>query len=202
MLKLFSIFLITSVAACSSLKNLSTIEPRGAAITMNGQYVSANHGEITITTDYINFEWDSWPVNPEKKEWYSAKIAVTDDPANLIYFKEGPVEGNPYFGPATGMAVARNSTYDCLYLQNFGNHYLYYESEHDFRATKLNAIEGKNGEIRLIWETDCLSIDGEQYPITQAGIDQIYVMIFVDNNLNDIVEEDEYKVFTVTIETE
>ena len=199
MKKALSILIIMLFVACSvSKKNIKAKKNKsGNTVTLNGKSVNSRNGELIISRDSISLEFDILPYNSETKELHVAQIAATSDDSNLKYFQEGPItNNNPFYSPTgTWIVPSHNNTYNCMYVGNSGHHYIYYESESDKRATLIKKY--KNGKVRLKWSVNCFSIDKKDIQINNSIIDQLYLMVFIDQNLNDIIEKGEYSLFKI-----
>ena len=68
-------------------------------------------------------------------------------------------------------------------------------SDHDqFMTSKIV------GGVRLRWKTDCFSIYKNEVKIKNSEIKELYLMIFIDENLNKTIEENEYNRVTIKFE--
>ena len=183
--------------SCSvSKRNVTTVSKENGII-LNGLTLNSGEDEVIISRDSISLEFDVFPHKSETKESHAVKVAVTLDESNLKYFQEGEIaNSNPFYSYiGTGIATGKNQNYECMYVRNSGHHYIYYKSEKDKRATVIK--KHKNGKVRLKWTAKCFTIDKKVVQIKDSKIDRLYLMIFIDNNLNKTIDRDEYSLITI-----
>jgi hypothetical protein len=168
-------------------------EFEGITIEQDGKRINITQNTTEINLDKMPFslEFEVFPYNPEKEKWYAVQIAATANKDNLKYFKEGEIgDQNPFLSPGTGMASEEGKPYSSMVIRDDGNHYIYYENESHRRA---DLVEKKdNGKVRLKWNVNLFWVDDKEIEIAKSSFKEIYIMIFIDNNLNKIIEKGEY----------
>jgi len=188
---LLLIALVLVLYSCSVFKK-STSQSN---ISINGKLLKKERGKVKLSSNEISIEFDVRPYNREAKKHYAAKIAVTDNKEDLIYWKKGEIKSsNPFFYNLTGIASKENNLYDCFYLTPKGHHYIYFRSDEDKRA---NVVSKSSNKIRLKWDVDCFYINNQNIPFSNSKIEKLYIMFFFDNNLNETIEAGEYKIYTL-----
>jgi hypothetical protein len=166
---------------------------RGVIIEQNGKRINIteNTTELALNKAPFSLEFEVYPYNIEKEEFYSVQIAATANKDNLKYFKEGVIgDQNPFLSPGTGLASELDKPYSSMVIRDDGHHYIFYENESSRRA---DLIEKKdNGKVRLKWNVNLFWVDDKEIEIAKSSFKDIYIMIFIDNNLNRIIEKGEY----------
>ena len=100
-----------------------------------------------------------------------------------------------YFEPGTGMAPGYNGKYDTLLVSGQSHHYLLYESESDRR---VDLISKKANILELQWNISGVNFrQTKDLSFSEMKKSTLYFVIFLDRNLDDIIDEGELKVVTV-----
>lgn len=110
------------------------------------------------------------------------------------------LEDIPYFIPGTGMAA--DGPYDAMYINDEGNHYMFYSDDDDSRLALIS--EDENSIINAEWEVNALQqLDPETYELTEYSFDEypmddIYIVAVCDLNDDNIIDEGEYVKLALT----
>jgi len=100
------------------------------------------------------------------------------------------------FAKGSGLA-AYNDGYHSLLVDYNGHHYLTYTSETDRRVRKI----GQNGEfLKLAFDIPGLEIDGEEINIQDFPETTIYLAIFINKNLDGVIDKGELTKVKVNFE--
>jgi hypothetical protein len=105
-------------------------------------------------------------------------------------------EAIPFFGPATGMAPYASGKYEYLVFNKFGHHYLMYDNKD---SNRVNLLSNEGKFQKLEFEINGLYYEGMDVPMTETALKEFYLVLFIDGNLNSIIEENELYKLTVVI---
>lgn len=179
---------------------IENTEKEISTVTINGNILQYGESELLLSRGEISIEFDIFPYNSDNLQWHAAKIAATIDKSDLKYFEEGIItNSNPFYSyTGTGIAAEQNKPYECMYVDSTGHHFIYYESDTDKRADVIAKMS--DGKVRLRWKTDCFTIYKNEVKIKNSEIKELYLMIFIDENLNKTIEENEYNRVTIKFE--
>lgn len=194
--KLFFFFLLLSVFSCKIQQN----QQPNSGLTINGVVIPKGESNLTIHKGEIHFEFDVLPYNSKYEIFNAAQFSFTTKESNIQYFNEGIIaENNPFIGPGTGIATEKGKPYPLIYL-DYGNHYIFYENNDDKRGDFIKFNE--DGSVRLSWTVDTYFFKETRFTrkIENSSIKKLYLMVFLDENLNDIVEQDEYYLINIQLE--
>lgn len=123
------------------------------------------------------------------------QVAVFENKTLLDKAHTGmPLSEVPYLSPGSGMA-AEPEGYPYIILNPEGHHYLYYFDERDKRVD----LAGQQGEwLTLDWTAEAFLVNGERRLFRDAGITDIYLVLFFDANHNRRIDEGELKKLSLT----
>ena len=192
------------VLICFSLvqkgSNNTTENGAGVIIKQNDSITVADKNVFNIKLKKIPFslEFDVYPYDPNNK-FYAVQIAATDKKSNLKYFKKGAIsDDNPFLSSGTGIATSTSNQYESLSIGDGGHHYIYYKDASDCRAQFVS--KNANGKVHLKWDIKKVTSNNATVNIQETSIKEIYLMVFIDDNLNKIIEPDEYNLITIQFE--
>ncbi len=165
----------------------------------NTIYISQNGKERMMTNEievertkfslqFFNKKYDS-----EKNEFNSVKIASFLDLKELEKVQKAKNTSElECFELGSGMAPSRSGKYESLIFNNSGCHYLIYKNK---ESKRLNLIEDLGNILKLEFEIKSLYYNGKEEKMSETSLKEFYLAIFIDRNLNDIIDKDElYKV--------
>ncbi len=149
---------------------------------------------FTIYFNNKEYNWDN-------KKPYAAQIAITNKIENKKWFVEGNIADydnvNLFLSAGTGMASSENNQYEKMYVEDDnGHHYLTYDTQEKINRATLVKNLG-NGMHRLKWDIDTYKFKHKEHPMKEMKFDVLYLMFFIDKNLNKIVEKGEYHVVDI-----
>ncbi|MEW6468405.1 MAG: hypothetical protein AB1458_05740 [Bacteroidota bacterium] len=134
--------------------------------------------------------------NSKKGKFYSAQVAILDNATDTAFAKVGQkLEDIPYFQMGTGFASIKGKGYDTAFVSASGHHYLFYENEKDKRVTRVATHPG--GVLELEWRILALNHDGENVSFHELRTDNLYFVIFIDQNLNGVIDKSELKIMKI-----
>lgn len=101
-----------------------------------------------------------------------------------------------YFNPGASYAGYLDKPYDSMVISNQGQHYIFYESNDSRRA---DLVAGKDDYYRLEWKIETITLipsdiheTKPEYDIKDAPLNKLYLVLFTDNNLNNIIDSGEF----------
>jgi hypothetical protein len=86
------------------------------------------------------------------------------------------------------MAPSSNGFYESLIFNNSGHHYLFFENKNNRR---VNLISEENGLLRLEFPVNKLFINNKDTGLKKVDINEFYLAILIDINLNKVIDEGE-----------
>jgi hypothetical protein len=141
-------------------------------------------GTFVLQGESFSIRFFCKPYHSKKEKYYSAKVAVLANPADTSLFPVGKsMEDNKYFAPGTGMAANESGLYDGADVSESGHHYLYYESGRDKRVILISRTKKL---LELEWRIR--AITGSESDLSRT---ELYFVIFIDNNLNNRIDQQE-----------
>ncbi|MGB0931942.1 MAG: hypothetical protein ACPGVB_14255 [Chitinophagales bacterium] len=158
--------------------------------------IESESQSIEITDDKFSIRFYNKKYAPERKEFYAAQIAALTDKQAFEQIHIGQqIEDISYFGGGTGMAAAKGG-YESLIINNEAHHYLFYENE---TSNRLKLIGQKNDNWRFEFVINSFSINREKLPLQNEKIAELYLVILIDRNLNNMIEEGELTKLTLEL---
>ncbi len=185
-------FLLVLTSACS-IKNIktSTLDQfeNITLIQNNKSFLVKDDMTITLKSDEFSFEFYNKRYNPANKEYYATSVGFSFDNDFENYQTGDLIADLPFFRPGTGMASHKSGFYECIFMHKDANHYLFYENETDRRLVLVEKMD--HDLLKLRFDIKKIKVNGVENSIEQSGIDQLYVAVLIDRNLNGIVEKNE-----------
>ena len=189
-----SIFLLTISSSCFGQENIiNTI----TFVQGDSLYkINKNTDSIKLDRNPFSLRYFGKQYDEKNEKFYSAQIAVLDNPNDTLIIKIGQkTKDIPYFEPGTGMAPGENGMYDTIFITNTGHHYLTYENEKEKRVF----IISKNKDIlELEWKISAAFYEEKDVQFPDLKISTLYFVVFIDNNLNGIIDNEELKIVRTT----
>jgi hypothetical protein len=152
--------------------------------------MKSGFNSLNIILDSFTLEFNS-KVYTEKK-YYSVQIAAMKDKADIEAVMEGEdVDNILFFVPGSGMASDKGLPYSSLVLTPEAHHYIIWELKGEKRA-ELVSQEKEN--IRLKWTITEMTFKSKTFTIPQSTFLTIYLVVFMDANLNYSLDKGEWSV--------
>ena len=188
-LAFFSIITSLSFAQVKVINNVKFIQ--GDSVYL----INKNIDSILIERKPFALRYFCKTYNEKKEEFNSAQIAVLENSADTNFLKVGKsTNGNPYFEQGTGMAPGNNEMYDTVFITNTGHNYLVYENEKKKRVFLIS--KGKN-MLELEWRITAAHYEEKDVQFSELKLSTLYFVIYIDRNLNEIIDKDELKIVKV-----
>ncbi len=187
-------FLVGLMGLCSPSKDYNiecTILQGGKTIEL-----TKTLSEITVKKQAFSIEFNSLASDLERRRFYATQIAISKNKEDLEYLILGKyISEIPFFKPGTGSAVRGPYEFYSLYEGKYGIHqYIVYEKEGEQRA-KL--ISEKDNILRLKSDVNAIKMNGEIIPLNKLDVNELYLMLVSDRNLNGILDEGEYQTINI-----
>lgn len=164
------------------------------------------NGEKTVAEDMIKIAPEEFSLRfynkkykPETQEFYTVQLASFLDGKEFEKVKIGQTTAEvPFFESGSGMAPHASGHYETLFLNRFGHHYLYYQ---DAEKRRLNLIQKQGEQLQLEFVIKAISINGKEKLLSETDVEALYIVIFIDRNLNKIIEKDELSKLTIQLQS-
>ena len=158
--------------------------------------VSADRDTIEIERKPFSIRYFGKRYNTEQRLFYAAQIAVLDNRKDIGVLSVGmSAENTTYFEPGSGMAQNENCNDYIMAVNESGHHYLIYENESHRR---VDLISKKANILELQWNVSGVNFrQTKDLSFSEMKKSTLYFVIFLDRNLDDIIDEGELKVVTV-----
>lgn len=187
--------------ACQSTKKVTDNHRHATAdvtIYQNSREIPITKLKQTVTLDKSKFSIRFYckRYDDVSNQFYSAKVSAFLKKSNFNKIHEGmKTAGHSLLMDGLGMA-APESGYKYLWLRPRGYHYLFYE---DSSSERVDLI-GKRGKyLRLEFDISRLHYNHEVVKMSKTGLDKFYIALFIDKNLNDIIDKGELKKITIEL---
>jgi hypothetical protein len=151
--------------------------------------INTENSSIMLKKAPFSIRFFSKAYETESNRLYSAKIIVLQKEDSRI----SPGENIPAFAPGTGLAAYREG-YESAEITNEGHHYLYYENENDKR---VDLVSQKDDMLELDWKITAFSFEDKNFPVAALKQKALYFYIFIDRNLDEIIDEGELRAVKV-----
>jgi hypothetical protein len=144
---------------------------------------------LLIRRDAFSLVFDSHPYGAQREQFQAAQIVVTTTPEALANIKIG-LRGaaSPYL-PERAMASDETEYRGIMPDIKEANHYLYYDSPTD-RRTELVQTR-PDGTRQLEWKIAKVMVSEQAVPLADTRLRALYFAVFIDHNLNEVVEAGE-----------
>lgn len=144
--------------------------------------LEAGNNVISLKRSLFSLRFRGKQYDKENKLFHSVRFAVIRKKQDFEAIQVGMNAGeNKFFGPGTGMAGYQDKSYSQIYFAKYGggHHYIFYENEGHRRA---DLIENRGEYLWLGWEN---------IPVSNLDADLYYFVVWADDNLNNILDEEE-----------
>lgn len=195
--KIITLFtLVLILQSCTSIKT-KNIDLNTIYIYQNNKLIPVNkdYSEIDLLREEFSLRFYNKAYKPKKDEYYAAQIAAFKNRNDIKKYSIGMnIEELECFAPGTGMATRGN--YEYLYLTTSGHHYVHYKNKNNKR---LNLIDKIKDYLLLEFEINRTFINDNSVPLSEVQINNFYLLIFIDRNLNNIIDKKELKLIKINL---
>ncbi len=201
-LTLVFILLVIFALSCKSTKNTLSKDEKLTNLLFvfqNGEESKINSLNEAVEVDRQGFSLRFYNkrYNPKSEEFYSAQIAAFLDKSELDKIMVGMEKADlPYFEPGSGMAPSQSGKYESLIFKNNGHHFTIYENS---ESKRLNLISESDEILKLEFEINQLFYEGKQVEMKDTDLDEFYIAVLIDRNLNGIIDEAELNKLTIKL---
>lgn len=178
-------------------KNLLDIEPVNNSI--KSLYIIQNNKKIQIQDmDTVTLEKKpfviSFVINTNSGitgKPPSARIAASSHDSIFRFKPDTRASALPFFAWGTARRPERGSRYNTLLLGDNFHHYIFYYSDSNKRATIIDRID--DDYIETGWKINSVNYS----PVKKISEENIYLVVFIDNSGDNILNEGEYTRFEI-----
>ena len=157
--------------------------------------VDKNTDSILLNREPFGLRYFCKQYDEKRKKYYAAQIAVLENSEDTTFLKIGQsTKEIPYFESGTGMAPGTNEMYDTVFVTNTGHHYLTYENENEKRVF---LISKSKDILELEWKISAAFYKEKDVQFSELKLSTLYFVVFIDNNLNGVIDKDELKIIKV-----
>ncbi len=154
---------------------------------------------VSIERSSFSIQFYNKAYRSESKTFHSAQLAAYLDSTPLDEVQIG-MQYNEFhsFAPGTGLA-GKKGGYDTLHFnKSHAHHYLFYENEGD-RGKTVQLIEqsGENLKLELRVDHFFYSENESEVTVADSNIDQFYLVMIIDRDLDGIIDEGELNKLTI-----
>ncbi len=145
--------------------------------------------EVEIDRKPFIFRFPLEEYDEDNRKWYSSRItaSLNDD---IFSVEDGmDLYSVSFFSPGAGLATS--NIYSSLYINDRACHYIIFSADEPVyqRAVQIGILP--DGRNLLEWEISYINSDNNSY-VEDTEIQEIFLIYFVDRNLNNILDSDEY----------
>lgn len=165
------------------------------SIVQNGKAQRFDPGThiIVINKDAFSIQFNNYHYTAEKR--HSARLLAFSYDLNFSEISVGMnIKNNEYLGDGRGKASNEGGFYESIFIDTKGCHYLLYENED---SQRLNLISEEDDLLKLGFDIANVTIKGETKTIGNSALNKLCLVLFVDRNLNYIIDEGELTKLTV-----
>ncbi len=157
----------------------------------NYQTVKINKGKFSLRFYNKRYSFNKKKPYYAQSATYAAQAAAFVNEFELENVKVGmQVSDVPFFAFGSGMATGINGKYESLAFNSYGHHYLMYENQD---SKRVNLIDTYGDYLELEFEINGFNYDRVEVKIEDFDFDEFYIVLFIDSNLNKIIDENELK---------
>ena len=186
--------LILILQSCNVFKPKPSNEDKSHNIYLyqNGEEKLIGH-EIEVEKKNFSIRFLNKRYNSNNKEFNSVKLASFLNIEEINKIKTGKSTSDfECFEPGSGMAPDVSGKYESLIFNNSGCHYLIYENS---ESKRLNLLEDFGEILKLEFEINALYYNGNEEKMSETKLNEFYLAILIDRNLDEIIDKNElYKV--------
>ncbi len=157
-----------------------------------------NEIEITSSQQSVELSKEKFSVffNIKKDDdvaqnYHAARLVADIDPDIFSQFEANrSFDEIPSLSAGTSMAGPKDGQYGCIFFDDQAHHYIFYNNEEEKRAELISKEE--NGIVRLSFDVENYCMQDLEVNIENSNFEKLYFVFFIDENLNEKVEEGEF----------
>ncbi|MDX2245208.1 MAG: hypothetical protein SF052_00415 [Bacteroidia bacterium] len=190
------ILAIIALNACKSTKTTTSssegFHAKGMRIVQGNSvfHLDEEYNAVPLKKGAFSIQFLNAEYNTSKGLYGITQVAAFSQPKDMSELQSGVRTSQiSYFQPGTGLAGPYEGGY--LYVdEKNAHHYLYYSLDESSRCDLLS--EGTGGLLELSWTVNQFDFDGKRIPVKKWTSDNVYLVIFIDRNANQLVEKGEF----------
>lgn len=188
----FTLLILFFLGFSASSRQSSDLKDLGLKIEQGKESYVIHSSEQTIQLNKDKF---SMVFNLKKDDeiaevYYAARVIADIDPDIFKQFEaDTPFEKVPALAEGTSMAGPKDAPYECIFFHDQAHHYIFYSNE---EAKRANIVSKENDELQLSFDIENYCMQDLEVNIKNSNFEQIYLVFFIDKNLNEIVEDGEF----------
>ena len=126
---------------------------------------------------------------------YSVRVAASSSP-DVLGVAVGSNSQTPSpFAAGTGMAPSRSGRYEGLFLNGEAHHYLFYDTTSKSRVRHLRRLGA--GRHEVAFDVAAIQLPDSVLPLSQTTLPRLFFAVFIDDNLNKVIDKGELFRFTL-----
>jgi hypothetical protein len=157
-----------------------------------------NEIEITSSQQSVELSKEKFSVffNIKKDDdvaqnYHAARLVADIDPDIFSQFEANrSFDEIPSLSAGTSMAGPKDGQYGCIFFDDQAHHYIFYNNEEEKRAELISKEE--NGIVRLSFDVENYCMQDLEVNIENSNFEKLYFVFFIDENLNEKVDEGEF----------
>ncbi|ATW25522.1 copper amine oxidase N-terminal domain-containing protein [Candidatus Formimonas warabiya] len=158
--------------------------------------IISNYEEVNIKKDNFSMRFNIKDYDSNMDEFYSAMIASVSDKVYFDLVKPNiKISNLPYFCDGSGLAPA-GSKYSEMYISDDGQHYIIFDEQNPIDQ-RADLIKKENEFLKVEWKVNYIVYSETKYDIKDVPIGDLYLIVVIDNDLDNIIDENEFSTIKV-----
>lgn len=184
-----TIFLVNCIGDGSMVRSANVHDFSKDNIIMFSKLNDMNKVLIKKRTFYINFKNKKF--NRDKRLFYSLKVSSYHNDSIFVPISiNKKIENIEYFKDGSAYAYGKEG-YEHLNIGDYGHHTLFYDTLNNEKTVFLTDFS--NRYHNLSWKVNKIEIFNEKFKVNDYPYNELYLVLFNDFNLNNIIESGEIK---------
>ena len=186
-LMVFSMSVFQSTELPSQLNDFSLKIQQGE----NEIEINSSQQSIELSKEKFSVFFNIKKDDDVAQSYHAARLVADIDPDIFKQFEiDKSFEEIPALSAGTSMAGPKDEQYECIFFDDQAHHYIFYNNEEEKRAKLISKEE--NGMVRLSFDVENYCMQDFEVNIENSNFEKLYFVFFIDENLNEKVEEGEY----------
>ena len=134
------------------------------------------------------------------EKFYAGRLITDVDDGIFNQFEvDKTFEEIPSLMAGTSMAGPQDRPYDCIFFDDQAHHYIFYANEEENRA---HLVSEENDLLKLSFDVENYCMQDLEVNIKNSNFEQIFMVFFIDENLNQVVDDGEFVKLEVSFKNE
>lgn len=172
----------------------------GLKIIQDGKefVIQSTEQNINLTKDKFEIIFNLKKDDDIAQKYYAARIVADVDPDIFKQFEvDKKFEEIPSLAIGTSMAGPKDAPYNCIFFDDQAHHYIFYNNEDEKR---VNLISKEEDILQVGFDIENYCMQDFEINISNSNFEEIFMVFFIDKNLNEIVEDGEFFKLKITFE--